>query len=61
MGKCKNHKSKDAGYHCQKHNYYLCEECLKCYDRKLYCKFRTSCVIHFMDKNGETTKNGQEF
>ena len=35
-----------------KHNMYLCEECLQCRDPELYCKYRTSCPIHFMNKKG---------
>jgi len=35
-----------------KHNYYLCDECLECHDPDIYCKFRTSCPIHFISKKG---------
>jgi hypothetical protein len=33
-----------------KHNIYMCEECLDCRDPDLYCKFRSSCPIHFLTK-----------
>jgi len=33
-----------------KHNIYMCEECLRCRDPEIYCKFRSSCPIWFMDK-----------
>ncbi|MCG6894860.1 MAG: 2Fe-2S iron-sulfur cluster binding domain-containing protein, partial [Desulfobacteraceae bacterium] len=33
-----------------KHNVYLCEECLRCRDPEIYCKFRSACPIWFMDK-----------
>ncbi len=35
-----------------KHNYYLCEECLECKDPEIYCKFRSSCAIHFISRKG---------
>jgi hypothetical protein len=50
MGKCKNHPGVDGVYYCSKYNYHLCDQCLKCSDPNVYCKFRTSCVIHFMEK-----------
>jgi hypothetical protein len=31
---------------------YICEECLKCPDPEIHCKFRSSCPIWFMDKRG---------
>jgi len=37
---------------CMKHNKYMCEECLKCPDPEIHCKFRSSCPIWFMDKRG---------
>jgi hypothetical protein len=36
-----------------KHELYMCEECLHCRDPEIYCKFRPSCAIHFMEKNGD--------
>lgn len=35
---------------CLKHHHYLCEACLSCSDPDLYCKFRQSCAIHFLEK-----------
>jgi len=37
-----------------KHEIYLCEECLKCLDPEIYCKFRTSCPIWFTDNRGRS-------
>jgi hypothetical protein len=37
-------------YRCQKHLAYMCDACLKCRDPNLYCKFRPSCMIHFLEK-----------
>ena len=50
MGKCKNHPRSETAYFCFKHKYYLCEHCLKCSDPAVYCKFRSSCMISFMQK-----------
>jgi len=33
-----------------KHNLYMCEECMHCRDPEIYCKFRTSCPIHFITR-----------
>jgi hypothetical protein len=35
-----------------KYNVYLCGECLTCRDPELYCKFRSSCPIWFLQKKG---------
>ncbi|MBI9084021.1 MAG: DUF4445 domain-containing protein [Desulfobacterales bacterium] len=50
MGKCVNHPERETSYLCMKHQVYLCEDCLKCRDPKIYCKFRSSCPIWFMEK-----------
>ena len=52
MGKCINHEDRETSYVCMKHNIYMCEECLQCRDPELYCKYRSSCPIHFMNKKG---------
>lgn len=53
MGKCSNHPDRDTRYLCMKHDIYLCEECLKCKDPNIYCKFRSSCPIWFLSKRKE--------
>ncbi|MDA3897075.1 MAG: ASKHA domain-containing protein [Desulfobacteraceae bacterium] len=52
MGKCVNHPDRETSFLCMKHNIYLCEDCLKCRDPKIHCKFRSSCPIWFMEKRG---------
>jgi len=52
VGKCINHPETETDYLCLKHNVYLCEKCLECRDPGLYCKFRSSCPIHFISKKG---------
>ncbi len=39
MGQCACHPDIETRFLCMKHNIYLCEECLKCRDPELYCKF----------------------
>lgn len=50
MGQCACHPEIETSFLCMKHNKYLCEECLKCQDPALYCKFRSSCPVWFMEK-----------
>ncbi|MBW1697619.1 MAG: hypothetical protein JRH18_01010 [Deltaproteobacteria bacterium] len=52
MGKCSCHPEIETSYMCMKHTVYLCKECLKCRDPEIYCKFRNSCPIWFMQKKG---------
>ncbi len=52
MGKCVNHPERLTSYLCMKHNIYLCDQCLTCRDPDIYCKFRSSCPIHFVSKKG---------
>lgn len=53
MGKCVNHPDRETNYLCQKQNIYFCEECMHCRDPKIYCKFRSSCMIWFMTKKSD--------
>jgi uncharacterized 2Fe-2S/4Fe-4S cluster protein (DUF4445 family) len=50
MPTCINHPDRETPYQCMKHQIYLCEACLKCRDPKIYCKFRSSCPIWFMER-----------
>ena len=52
MGQCLCHPEKDSPYLCMKDNVYLCDECLHCRNPEIYCKYRTSCPIWFMEKRG---------
>ncbi len=57
MGKCKNHPERETSYFCNKHRHYLCDECLKCLDPEIFCKFRSGCLIHFIGKEKVKLKN----
>lgn len=50
MGPCLCHPEKETHFMCMKYNVYLCDECLECRDPKIYCKYRSSCPIWFMQK-----------
>jgi hypothetical protein len=50
MGKCRNHPDRETSYLCSKYTIYMCEECFKCSDPEIYCKFRSSCPIWFVDR-----------
>lgn len=48
-----NHPQGETPYLCMKHQIPVCRECLQCRDSNIYCKFRTSCPIHFVIKHGD--------
>jgi len=50
MGKCVNHPNRETSFLCSKYNIYMCGECLQCRDPEIYCKFRESCPIWFIEK-----------
>lgn len=50
MKPCINHPDKETSYVCMKHDIYMCENCLKCRDPEIYCKFRSACPIHFLTR-----------
>ena len=52
MGKCLCHPEVETSYLCMKDNVYLCAECLKCRHPNIYCKFRSSCPIWYMQTKG---------
>lgn len=50
MTTCVRHPQREATHQCLKYGNYLCDECLRCRDPKLYCKHRPACAIWFIDK-----------
>ena len=50
LNPCINHPDKETSYVCMKHEIYMCENCLKCRDPEIYCKFRSACPIHFLTR-----------
>ncbi|OQX26462.1 MAG: hypothetical protein BWK80_10320 [Desulfobacteraceae bacterium IS3] len=45
MEKCINHPDRETSFSCMKHSIYMCEECVRCRDPEIYCKFRSACPI----------------
>lgn len=60
MGKCANHSDRDTSLLCSKYNIYMCEECLRCRDPEIYCKFRSACPIWFMHKRQKHREEEQK-
>lgn len=60
MPYCAAHPDRSAVYRCMKHELYLCEDCLRCRDTEIYCKHRTACPIHFMEKESRRSRRRQE-
>lgn len=50
--------SKIDRYRCEKHRLDIEDACPKCKDPDLYCKFRTACVIHFMERERKKSTAG---
>jgi hypothetical protein len=45
-----------AGLECMKHHVTMDAAFPQCRDPELYCKFRTSCIIHFMEKENARSR-----
>jgi len=60
MGYCMNHPDRETQYLCMKDNIYFCEECLRCRNPEIYCKFRPACPIWFIVKKGFKSWGGDE-
>jgi hypothetical protein len=55
---CINHAARETRFRCMKHEIFLCQECLHCQDAEIYCKFRTSCPIWFLQKKNNKDMMG---
>jgi hypothetical protein len=47
---CRDYEENKQTYRCEKHGIDMCDACLRCKDPELYCKFRSACMIHFLEK-----------
>jgi len=50
MGYCEFHPDRQTPFLCMKHERYLCESCLACFDPHIYCKHRPACPIWVVHK-----------
>jgi hypothetical protein len=57
--RCYRHPDREGVYHCQKEDIYMCKQCACCHSPDMYCKFRTSCVIQMLTREGELSPCSQ--
>ncbi len=51
MSDCCCHTGADVPtYRCEKYGIEMCDACLRCKDPELYCKFRSACMVQFLEK-----------
>ena len=50
---CYRHPDREAPFYCQKDAKYMCRDCARCHSPRIYCQFRTACVIELLTKEGE--------
>ena len=53
---CARHPDKAAIHHCAKYERYLCEDCLRCQDPEIWCRWRTSCVIWEVSRHEQVSR-----
>ncbi|MFH1115950.1 MAG: hypothetical protein V1792_18720 [Pseudomonadota bacterium] len=49
---CRRHPDREGVYFCQKDMMYMCEECACCHSPRIYCQYRTACMIDLLTKEG---------
>ncbi len=50
---CYRHPERVAPFYCQKDGNHMCRDCACCHSPRVYCQFRTACVIDLLTKEGE--------
>ena len=60
MGKCFRHPDIETSFYCQKYEQYKCDDCMKCSDPDLYCKFRSACLIWYLEKESDKDEKEAE-
>jgi hypothetical protein len=50
MSACIRHPHQSGSWYCQKYQVNLCDACRRCRDPELYCRYRSACSIHFLEK-----------
>ena len=60
MSLCRKHPEREGVFPCQKHQIAYCRQCFEqgvsCSDPKLYCKFRSQCLIFESEKERKEEK-----
>jgi hypothetical protein len=49
---CYRHPEREATLFCQKDLNYMCRECACCHSPRVYCQYRSACVINSLTKEG---------
>jgi len=57
---CYRHPDRDGSFYCQKDANYMCEECACCRSPRVYCQFRTACLINLLTREGELSACGDK-
>jgi len=52
MTVCYRHNDRAGLFFCQKDGRYMCEQCACCLSPRIYCQYRTACVINELIKEG---------
>jgi len=50
---CYRHSDREGAFYCQKDGNYMCKECACCHSPRIYCQYRTACVIDVLTRAGE--------
>jgi hypothetical protein len=58
MSCCPNDAGSGARFDCQKHRIQMAAAGARCKDPELYCKFRSACLIHFLER--ERNRQGKK-
>jgi hypothetical protein len=53
MEQCYRHPDRPGFYYCQKDGNRMCDECACCHSSRIYCQYRSACVIDMLTKQGE--------
>ena len=54
---CYYHPERKGIHYCQADEKYMCDECGHCPTPQLHCKFRNSCIINLLSKEGILTSH----
>jgi hypothetical protein len=50
---CYRHPERSGEFCCQKDGNYMCQQCACCHSPRVYCQFRTQCLINVFTKKEE--------
>lgn len=59
MENCYRHSDRPGFYYCQKDGNRMCDECACCHSPRIYCQYRSACIIDILTKEGEISPCGE--